>query len=141
MDVRAESWETQWIINLNGVTIPSISPTLKWFVQAVVSFRQAARESLTGDLSKIITGYNLLAVYVCFALGELSWVRSRGWLAGLALLGIGLAIGATYGIGSALGYAFGPVHQLLPLLLLGRFAGFCFLLYYEYCGKILQKYM
>ena len=42
------------------------------------------------------------------------------WLAFSGLLSIGLAIVFTYGLGFATGIMFGPIHQILPFMLLGK---------------------
>lgn len=47
-------------------------------------------------------------------------VSQQAWLALLGVLCIGLAIGVSFGLSSAFGASYGPVHPLLPFLLLGK---------------------
>merc|ERR1719343_862044 len=58
-------------------------------------------------------------IYVLLFIGEFHAVKSRVGLGFTGLLSVGLAIASTFGISSAFGLFYGPVHQVLPLLLLG----------------------
>ena len=118
LDERAESWERQWITNLNGVSVEGVSG-LTWYVNAVVSAIDSAQDTMDGDVNLFMIGYVLLAIYVSLAMGELHSVRSRGALSLAALISVGLAVASTIGLCSALGMWYGPVHQVLPLLMLG----------------------
>lgn len=42
------------------------------------------------------------------------------WLAILGVVGVGMAIGVSFGLSSAFGEMYGPVHSTLPFLLLGK---------------------
>ena len=44
----------------------------------------------------------------------------QAWLALLGVVCIGLAIGVSFGLASAFGVFYGPVHSTLPFLLLGK---------------------
>lgn len=117
-DKRAEAWEREWIQRLNGVQVEG-APSLRQYVLAMVSAYDATIESMTGDVSKFLFGYLLLMIYIFITLGELNRVKSRITLAFLSLISVGLAVAATLGLSSAFGLFYGPVHQLLPLLMLG----------------------
>eukprot|EP00168_Porphyra_purpurea_P009889 TRINITY_DN2426_c0_g1_i9.p2 TRINITY_DN2426_c0_g1~~TRINITY_DN2426_c0_g1_i9.p2 ORF type:complete len:308 (-),score=97.39 TRINITY_DN2426_c0_g1_i9:572-1495(-) len=52
-------------------------------------------------------------------MGEFHAVQSRSFAGAATLLNVGLAIGSTFGLASLIGSFYGPVHQILPLLLLG----------------------
>ena len=68
------------------------------------------------DVPLLMLGILLAVVYVCSALGHLNAVQSRVSLALLAIFSVVLAYIAMIGICSLISY-YGPVHQLLPLLL------------------------
>lgn len=44
------------------------------------------------------------------------------YLALIGVFGIGLSSLVSYGLASAVGMAYGPIHPMLPFLLLGKFA-------------------
>ena len=44
----------------------------------------------------------------------------QAWLALLGVVCVGLAIGVSFGLASAFGVFYGPVHSTLPFLLLGK---------------------
>ena len=64
-------------------------------------------------------GFMIMFVYVQLMLGKLNCVQSRAMLALAGLTCIGLSIGFTYGFCSALNLFYGPMHNLIPFLLLG----------------------
>ena len=43
------------------------------------------------------------------------------WLALFGVLSVGLSIRVSVGIASAFGFSYGPLHTLLPFLLLGKY--------------------
>ena len=48
-------------------------------------------------------------------------ICTQVWLALLGVLCVGLSIGVSFGIASAFGIFYGPVHSTLPFLLLGEY--------------------
>jgi hypothetical protein len=52
-------------------------------------------------------------------LGRFNRVEQRGFLSMLGLASVGMAIGFSYGFCSLLGLAYGPLHNIIPFLLLG----------------------
>jgi len=57
-----------------------------------------------------------------FNLDEFFVPFCQAWLALLGVVCIGLAIGVSFGLASAFGVFYGPVHSTLPFLLLGKTA-------------------
>ncbi len=92
---------------------------IKWKVQSTYSQLAALGDALSGDLPLFSIGFILLTIYVVLYLGDFHAIRSRQVLGLVCLLNAGLSLGATFGISSALGMFFGPVHQVLPLLIIG----------------------
>ena len=52
-------------------------------------------------------------------LGRFNRVEQRGFLSMVGLASVGMAIGFAYGFCSLLGLAYGPLHNIIPFLLLG----------------------
>ena len=78
--------------------------------------REDAGAAQASDIPLLMLGILLAIVYICIALGHLNAVQSRIGLSLLAILSIVLAYASMIGICSLISY-YGPVHQLLPLLL------------------------
>lgn len=109
------AWESSWIENVKAFTVNNLSV----YPMAIVAVQEAADDSLTSDVNKIMYGIGLLAIYVCLTMGEFHRVHSRISLAVMGLISVMLSLISTVSIGSALGMFYGPVHQVLPLLLIG----------------------
>lgn len=91
---------------------------IEWFIDSTYSAGQSLETALSGDLPLLGFGFVLLFFFVIFYLGDFHTVRSRMILGIFVLLIAGLAMGATFGLSSAIGWFYGPVHQILPLLLI-----------------------
>lgn len=127
VDKEAEKLEERWTDFLLEET-PLLQSTsqIEWKLQSEFSQNDSLSEALTGDLPLLSVGFVLLGVYVTLFLGDFHSVRSHMLLAAAALLTTGLALGACFGISSATGMFFGPVHQILPLLIIGIGIDDCF---------------
>mmetsp|Transcript_16582 Transcript_16582/g.36034 ORF Transcript_16582/g.36034 Transcript_16582/m.36034 type:complete len:965 (+) Transcript_16582:64-2958(+) len=116
IDHRASAWESQWTDDMVEFRTSS---ALNVEFESASSQEDSLSTALNGDIGLFTIGFVLLIVYTLLFLGQFHFVYSR-WVAGLVLFGtIGLALGSTYGLSSAFGLFFGPVHQVLPLLILG----------------------
>jgi len=121
VDERAEAWEEAWSRRLLFDNSPDVEGAvgLDYRGDSAWSQDDAFSECLSGDTALFAAGFVLLFVYVLLFLGEFHAVRSR-FFAGIAtIFNVGLAVGSAYGLASFLGSFYGPVHQILPLLLLG----------------------
>lgn len=119
VDEASDELERVWNEKLfaDGATFGTTM--IRWEVSSTYSEVEALRGALSGDLPLLSIGFILLTIYVMLFLGDFHVVRSR-WLLGLfGLLNAGLALGVTFGLSSAFGMFFGPVHQILPLLIIG----------------------
>mmetsp|Transcript_22970 Transcript_22970/g.34468 ORF Transcript_22970/g.34468 Transcript_22970/m.34468 type:complete len:929 (-) Transcript_22970:474-3260(-) len=91
--------------------------SLEWYLATMAIFVNAVDETLTSDIDLLAIGIVLAVVYVCSMLGLAGHpIKSRVGLGLLAILSILLAIIASVGIGSLISF-YGPVHQVLPLLM------------------------
>jgi len=61
----------------------------------------------------------IVYAYVMVMLGKFSCVEQRLYLSVVGILGIIMGIIVSYGLCSSLGLFFGPLHNVLPFLLLG----------------------
>ncbi|XP_065069855.1 patched domain-containing protein 3-like isoform X2 [Rhopilema esculentum] len=83
------------------------------------SFRAASGGAITGDISFLSIGYFLIIGYLAFMLGRFTRIEQKAWLALIGVLCVGLAILVSFGLSSAFGFFYGPVHSILPFLILG----------------------
>lgn len=121
VDVRADAWEEAWTRRLLLENSPEVSgaEALDYTGNSAWAQEEAFSGAVSGDVTLFIVGFALLFVYVILFLGEFHAVRSRFFAGIITLINVGLAIGSSYGLASLVGSFYGPVHQILPLLLLG----------------------
>lgn len=121
VDVRADAWEKAWTRRLLFENSPDVAgaEALDYTGNSAWAQEEAFSGAVSGDVTLFIAGFALLFVYVILFLGDFHAVRSRFFAGIITLLNVGLAIGSSYGLASLIGSFYGPVHQILPLLLLG----------------------
>lgn len=119
VDKANEELETAWAARLTDdpASIPTTIVTFN--LQSTQSQIEALSEAVSGDLPLFSIGFVLLSIFVGTYLGDFHAIRARRLLGLVCILNAGLSLGATFGISSALGMFFGPVHQVLPLLIIG----------------------
>ncbi|XP_062583779.1 protein patched homolog 1-like isoform X2 [Saccostrea cucullata] len=71
------------------------------------------------DVSLLSAGYVLVIVYLFIVFGRLNCVEQRIGLSLAGIIVIGMSIGFSFGFSSAAGWKYGPLHSILPFLLLG----------------------
>jgi len=92
---------------------------LSSYINVARGYSDIATDTITDDAIMMPVGFIIVFVYVTFMLGKLDCVQQRSMLAGAGLTAIGMTIGFTYGICSAIGLFYGPMHNIIPFLLLG----------------------
>lgn len=83
------------------------------------SFGDIAGSTILGDVGVMAIGYMIVFVYVSLMLGKFNALEQRSTLAVTGFLGVIMGIIVSYGLCSAFGLFFGPMHSVLPFLLLG----------------------
>eukprot|EP00095_Tigriopus_kingsejongensis_P000433 maker-scaffold171_size289870-snap-gene-1.39 protein:Tk00433 transcript:maker-scaffold171_size289870-snap-gene-1.39-mRNA-1 annotation:"hypothetical protein DAPPUDRAFT_306990" len=78
-----------------------------------------AAETIIGDAFMMPVGFTIVFVYVMIMLGKFNCVETRAFLSLVGLASIGLTILVTYGLCSAFGLFYGPMHNVIPFLMLG----------------------
>lgn len=92
---------------------------LKSFPNARRSFGDVAGSTILGDVGKLGIGYTIVFIFVMIMLGQFNCVEQRAFLSLTGILGVAMGIVTSYGLCSAMGLFFGPMHGVLPFLLLG----------------------
>ena len=97
----------------------SLPSEVSSYINVARGYSDIAGDTIMGDAFMMPIGFMIMFVYVQIMLGKLNCVQSRAMLALAGLTCIGLSIGFTYGFCSALNLFYGPMHNLIPFLLLG----------------------
>ncbi|XP_071537135.1 NPC intracellular cholesterol transporter 1 homolog 1b-like [Panulirus ornatus] len=117
VDLGLYTWEGEFIRVICNYT--GQSEGLGVFLKAQRSFGEISGETIMGDVSFLTVGIMILFVYVQLMLGKFNVVENRPVLSMLGLLATVMAVGISFGLCSAFGLAYGPIHSILPLLMLG----------------------
>jgi len=87
---------------------------------AARSFGDEFGSAITGDLALVNISYIVVFLFLGATLGKIVCGTGSRWTMSLAaLVTVGLSVGAGFGVSSLAGLFFGPVHSLLPFILIG----------------------
>ncbi|RMX44018.1 hypothetical protein pdam_00012962 [Pocillopora damicornis] len=114
-DKVVEKWEKEF----NKLMDTTKTTNAKLYYMTEVRYREDADKSIQDDIVLLSCGYILVIFYVSVMLGNFSRMNTKVWLAIFGVLCVGLSIGVSFGIASACGIFYGPIHSTLPFLLLG----------------------
>ena len=89
------------------------------YYMATLSIKQVGNESMGGDADLLSYGFIMVFIFVILNLGKFNSVEQRGYLSLLGMVAIVLGTGVSYGVCTLLGFEGGPMHQILPFMLLG----------------------
>lgn len=118
-DPKSEAWEGDVFINATNAVADGSFPSLSVDFLAGRSFSDEFGGAITGDLFLVQISYAVVFIFLALTMGKVYGPGSRQTLSLGALVMVVLSTGACYGVSSGLGLFFGPVHSLLPFILLG----------------------
>jgi len=114
-----EAWEEEAFL-ATVESVPTDFPSINVDYFAGRSFSDEFGGAITGDLLLVQISYAVVFIFLGANLGNFKCGTGSRWTMSLAaLVTVVLSVGAGFGISSALGFFFGPVHSLLPFILLG----------------------
>lgn len=114
-----EGWEEDVFLAV-AQSVPETYKSLSVDYFASRSFSDEFGGAITGDLLLVNISYVLAFLFLAATMGKLVCGQGSRWTLALgALVAVGLATAAGFGLSSAFGLFFGPVHSLLPFILLG----------------------
>ncbi|XP_076280248.1 patched domain-containing protein 3 isoform X1 [Lasioglossum baleicum] len=114
----ADEWELAFINTVlhANVTLP---PGMEIYAIASRSYIDTLHQILNSNMTVLCCGISLIAVYVMAMIGKCNALEQRIYLSVMGVSVIGQAILSSYGLCYYLGYSYGPIHSILPFLLLG----------------------
>lgn len=118
-DPISEAWEKQAFID-TATSVPKEFPTLTVDYLAGRSFGDEFGDAIGGDLTLVQISYAVVFLFLGANMGKfLPGPESRWTMALAALVLVILSTAASFGLSAGVGLFFGPVHSLLPFILLG----------------------
>jgi Niemann-Pick C1 protein len=114
-----EGWEKD-VFLATAKSAPQIYPLLSVDFFATRSFDDEFGDTISGDLIFVNVSYFLTFLFVAANLGNIKCGTGSRWtLALAAVITVGLSTAAGFGLSSAFGLFYGPVHSVLPFILVG----------------------
>lgn len=92
---------------------------VKTYYFATRSRSDEAGDTIRKDVNLLSVGYLLVIIYLFIVFGRLNCVEQRVGLSLAGIIVIGMSLGFSFGLSSAAGWEYGPLHSVLPFLLLG----------------------
>ena len=92
---------------------------LQSYPHAKRSFGDVGFGAIFGDAKILILDYTVVIAYIFLMLGRLNKVEQRIYAAMSGILSVIMGLVMCFGLSSAMGLLFGPMHSVLPFLLLG----------------------
>eukprot|EP00934_Nitzschia_sp_Nitz4_P001366 Nitzschia sp. Nitz4//scaffold395_size11642//5914//11294//NITZ4_009033-RA/size11642-processed-gene-0.12-mRNA-1//-1//CDS//3329550258//1366//frame0 len=119
VDEVGEAWEEEVFLHVAS-DFNDQSETLALDYLSGRSFNDEVGESISGDLVYVQVSYVLAFLYLGANLGKFKCGEGSRWTMALgALATVGLSTAAGFGLSSIFGMFYGPVHSVLPFILLG----------------------
>lgn len=112
---KAMEWELQMVkmANQGHRHIKNI------YIYATRSFNDEGYGAVNSDTKLLSVGFTIVFIYVILTLGRFNLLEQKLYLSLAGLLVVGLSIMFAYGLAMICGVIYGPVHALMPFLLLG----------------------
>ncbi|XP_078317578.1 patched domain-containing protein 3-like isoform X2 [Crassostrea virginica] len=89
------------------------------YVYATRSFDDEGYGAVNDDINLLSVGICIVLIFVIVTLGRFNLVEHKLLLSLAGLLSVGMSIGFAYGLATTFGVIYGPVHAIMPFLLLG----------------------
>lgn len=83
------------------------------------SYQDVLHEVVDSNMTVLFCGMLLITIYVIVMIGRCNVMQQRIYLSLMGISVVGQAILSSYGVCYYMGYFYGPVHPILPFLLLG----------------------
>ncbi|CAL7946435.1 unnamed protein product [Xylocopa violacea] len=115
---HSADWELEFLNRVfhSNITFP---PGVEIYAIASRSYLDSLQQILNSNLTVLCCGISLIAVYVMAMIGRCNALEQRIYLSITGVSVVGQAILSSYGVCYYLGYSYGPIHSILPFLLLG----------------------
>jgi len=126
-DVVGEPWEAEGIDIFRGDNSP-----LETFPQFASSWSEEFGRAIEQDSNSLTIAFIIIIVYLFLTLGRRDKVDCMMGLSMTAVISIGMALAASWGLASAFGEFYSPLHGIIPFLLVGLGVDDAFILVTHY---------
>lgn len=83
------------------------------------SYQDMLHQVINSNMTVLFCGMSLITIYVIVMIGRCNALQQRIYLSFMGISVVGQALLSSYGVCYYMGFFYGPVHPILPFLLLG----------------------
>ena len=94
---------------------------IRTYVSTIHGIVEESKKAFTNDFTMLVGGIVIIIIYLCISLGHMNRLNHKIWLSIGGIVSIGLGVGVSFAVCSIFGLSYGPVHMVIPYLLLGEF--------------------
>lgn len=111
-------WETEFLERVlhSNRTLPS---GMEIYAITRRSYKDMLHEVVNSNMTVLFCGMLLITIYVIVMISRCNAMQQRIYLSLMGIFVVGQAISSSYGLCYYMGFFYGPVHPILPFLLLG----------------------
>ncbi|XP_011693441.1 PREDICTED: patched domain-containing protein 3-like isoform X1 [Wasmannia auropunctata] len=115
---QSPEWEIEFIERVlqSNRTLP---PGMKLYAITKRSYQDMLHEVVNSNMTVLFCGMSLITIYVIVMISRCNAMQQRIYLSLMGIFVVGQAILSCYGLCYYMGFFYGPVHPILPFLLLG----------------------
>ncbi|XP_014480960.1 PREDICTED: patched domain-containing protein 3-like [Dinoponera quadriceps] len=115
---RSPDWEVEFIerVLYSNRTLP---PGMEIYAVTSRSYHDMLHQVINSNMTVLFCGMSLITIYVIVMIGRCNVVQQRIYLSLMGISVVGQALLSSYGLCYYMGFFYGPVHPILPFLLLG----------------------
>ncbi|KAK2583937.1 hypothetical protein KPH14_001198 [Odynerus spinipes] len=115
---HSAEWELEFIerVLYGNRSLPS---GMEVYAVTTRSFEDVLHKVMMNNMPILFCGLCLITIYVVIMIGRCNAMEQRFYLSLLGVSVVGQALMSSYGVCYYLGYFYGPLHPVLPFLLLG----------------------
>ncbi|XP_052775868.1 protein patched homolog 3-like isoform X2 [Mya arenaria] len=114
-ETAALDWEKQMIDMVNAGR-PYFAQS---YIYATRTFDDEGYGAVKADTSLLTAGFMIVYVFIILVLGRFNMVENKLYVSLTGIFTIGLSILFSYGLAMGFGFLYGPIHNMMPFLLLG----------------------
>lgn len=115
---HSPEWEIEFIERILhwNRTLP---PGMEIYAVTLRSYQDMLHQVINSNMTVLFCGMSLITIYVIVMIGRCNALQQRIYLSFMGISVVGQALLSSYGVCYYMGFFYGPVHPILPFLLLG----------------------
>ncbi|CAL1688249.1 unnamed protein product [Lasius platythorax] len=115
---HSPEWEIEFIKRVlhSNRTLP---PGMEIYAVTLRSYQDMLHQVINSNMTVLFCGMSLITIYVIVMIGRCNAIQQRIYLSLMGISVVGQALLSSYGVCYYIGFFYGPVHPILPFLLLG----------------------